>query len=541
MKLKTQAYVLALITLVGFLALTATGLWTLRVASNLDNKSRVTEIFASTYNMLTEIEKMVQDGVLPETTAKEMATRMLRNNIYKDNEYVYVADNNMIFIAAPLDPQLHGTSFNDFKTSDGDSVGQLIQQKLAGRTGQLIEYTWDQRQPDGSVEEKLSIAEKTPVWGWVVGTGIGFNEVNARFWSTAQFQLLLCLAIAGSILALLIFSVRRIIALVGGEPVEVCAAVQAVANGEIQTYFAESAPQGSIYHAVQNMSISLAQLVNNLEQSISGLRKELADVESFSNGINQLTNEQQQSTSMIATAVTEMVSSAQNVSDSASDTARYTDEADSQSKQTQHTLYATVENVQGLATQLGMASKAVEDLDQDVNNIVKILDVIGGIAEQTNLLALNAAIEAARAGEQGRGFAVVADEVRNLAGRTKDSTIEIQQMITNLQNGSRNAIETMGMCAETSRKTEDESQSAAVALEQIVIALESISAMSQQIATAAAEQTQVSNDIAHRIHLIEDNSNQLNHAVNESNNSTQKLSTLANELETWAHKFKVKS
>lgn len=160
MKLKTQAYVLALITLVGFLALTATGLWTLRVASNLDNKSRVTEIFTSTYNMLTEIEKMVQDGVLPETTAKEMATRMLRNNIYKDNEYVYVADNNMIFIAAPLDPQLHGTSFNDFKTSDGDSVGQLIQQKLAGRTGQLIEYTWDQRQPDGSVEEKLSIAEK---------------------------------------------------------------------------------------------------------------------------------------------------------------------------------------------------------------------------------------------------------------------------------------------------------------------------------------------------------------------------------------------
>ncbi len=540
MKLKTQAYLLSGIILIALLALTATGLWTLRVASNLDNKARVTELFKSAYSILTEVEKMAVEGTLEEDEAKALATRLLRNNIYKDNEYVYVADDKMTFVATPLDPQLHGTSFHDFKDGNGNSVGQLILDVLGRSSGKIVEYTWTQKLADGSIEEKLSIAERTPHWGWVVGTGIGFNEVNARFWSTAQWQLMLCLLIAGSILAALIVSIRRMLALLGGEPQDVRKAVQDVANGHIQTSFNEKAPSGSIYEAVQQMSQSLAQLVENLDGSMHALRGELANVEERAASIAQLTDSQQQSTEMIATAMTEMTSSANNVADSASDTAKNTDEADKQSQHTQQLIHNTVDNIQGLASQLGAASRAVADLDNDVNNIVKVLDVIGDIAEQTNLLALNAAIEAARAGEQGRGFAVVADEVRNLAGRTQDSTKEIQQMITNLQEGSRNAIQTMEVCAETSESTVEESQNASEALQQIVVALESISQMSHQIATAAAEQTQVSDDISQRINMIEESGTQLSGVVTESHNSTQSLAKLANELENWLSKFTVK-
>ncbi|AXY00260.1 methyl-accepting chemotaxis protein [Vibrio alfacsensis] len=541
MKLKTQAYFLSAIILTALLALTASGLWTLRVASNLDNKARVTELFKSAYSILTEVEKMAIEGKMSESEAKALATRLLRNNRYKDNEYVYVADENMMFIAAPLDPQLHGTSFHDFRDGNGNSVGQLIVDVLGHRTGQIVEYTWTQQLPDGTIEEKHSIAEKTPHWGWVVGTGIGFNEVNARFWSTAQWQLALCLAIAGAILGGLIISIRKMLNLLGGEPNDVRKAVQAVAQGNIQIKFDTVAPKGSIYDAVQDMSQSLAKMVTNLESSMHDLRSELSAVESRSNSIAELTMSQQQSTAMIATAMTEMASSANHVATSASDTANNTDEADKQSQHTQSLIHSTVDNIQGLATQLNTASQAVADLDQDVNSIVKVLDVIGDIAEQTNLLALNAAIEAARAGEQGRGFAVVADEVRNLAGRTQDSTKEIQLMIANLQDGSRNAIQTMEICAETSESTVTESMNASEALQQIVTALESISEMSQQIATAAAEQTQVSDDIAHRINLIEESGCQLNLVVNESQTSTQTLSALANELEGWVKKFSVKS
>ncbi|HDY8066867.1 chemotaxis protein [Vibrio vulnificus] len=540
MKLKTQAYLLSGIILIALLALTATGLWTLRVASNLDNKARVTELFRSAYSILTEVEKMAVEGKMSEPEAKALATRLLRNNIYKDNEYVYVADEKMIFIATPLDPQLHGTSFHDFRDGNGNSVGQLILDVLGRKTGQLVEYTWTQKLADGSIEEKLSIAERTPHWGWVVGTGIGFNEVNARFWSTAQWQLVLCLVIAGTILGGLIVSINKMLNLLGGEPNDVRNAVQDVAKGRIQTSFDNKAPQGSIYQAVQEMSLSLAEMISNLERSMHALRDELASVESRSDTISNLTATQQQSTAMIATAMTEMASSANHVADSASDTANNTDEADKQSKHTQELIHNTVSNIQGLASQLGTASQAVADLDKDVNNIVKVLDVIGDIAEQTNLLALNAAIEAARAGEQGRGFAVVADEVRNLAGRTQSSTKEIQLMINNLQQGSRNAIQTMEICAETSQSTVVESQTASEALQQIVQALESITTMSQQIATAAAEQTQVSDDIAQRINMIEDSGNQLTSVVTESHNSTRSLATLANQLENWVNKFSVK-
>ncbi|MDN2669599.1 methyl-accepting chemotaxis protein [Vibrio sp. 14N.309.X.WAT.E.F5] len=540
MKLKTQAYLLSGIILIALLALTATGLWTLRVASNMDNKARVTELFKSAYSILTEVEKMAIDGTLEEQQAKQLATRLLRNNIYKDNEYVYVADENMTFVATPLDPQLHGTSFNDFKDGDGNSVGQLIQRVLGNRTGQIIEYTWTQKLPDGTIEEKLSIAEKTPHWGWVVGTGIGFNEVNARFWSTAQWQLFLCVVIAGLILSSLIVSIKRMLALLGGEPKDVREAVQAVAEGRIQTSFETQAINGSIYHAVQQMSKSLAELVSNLNASMLALRGELQRVEDRAGSIAQLTETQQQSTEMIATAMTEMASSANNVADSAGDTARNTDEADKQSQHTQRLIHNTVDNIQGLAGQLGTASEAVANLDSDVHNIVKVLDVIGDIAEQTNLLALNAAIEAARAGEQGRGFAVVADEVRNLAGRTQSSTKEIQLMINNLQEGSRNAIKTMEVCATTSESTVTESQDASEALQQIVVALESISSMSHQIATAAAEQTQVSDDISKRINMIEESGNQLSNVVTESHNSTQTLASLSNELEAWVNRFEVK-
>ncbi|MBB1312150.1 methyl-accepting chemotaxis protein [Aliivibrio sp. SR45-2] len=540
MKLKTQSYVLATIILFSLIIMTATGLWTLRVASTIDNKARVTELFQTTYNLIANMEDMVREGKIDEEKAKELTITILRNNIYKDNEYVYVADESLMFLAAPLDPQLHGTSFHEFRDSEGRSVGQILDNAISQNPNGIAEYTWSLKMPDGSIDKKLSIAEKTTDWNWVVGTGIGETEVNTRFWSTAQWQFGLAFIIASLIFSILMISIKRMLALLGGEPKDVHAAIQTVAAGEIVTQFEIKAPEGSIYQAVQTMNISLADLVQHLTQSMLALKSELSDVHSRAGTVSQLTENQHQSTEMIATAITEMASSANNVAESAQQTAINTDEADKQSLRTQELINATVSNIEGLADQLNTASTAVAELDNEVNSIVKVLDVIGDIAEQTNLLALNAAIEAARAGEQGRGFAVVADEVRNLAGRTQGSTKEIQQMISNLQEGSQNAISTMTICAETSQSTVAESKNASDALQQIVTALESISSMSHQIANASEEQKHVSEDITQRVNIIEESGQQLARVVADSKESTQTLTELADDLETWLNKFRVK-
>lgn len=540
MKLKNQSYVLATIIFCSLILMTATGLWTLRVASTIDNKSRVTEIFQTTYNLITNMENMVEEGKIEESKAKELTITILRNNIYKDNEYVYVADENLTFLAAPLDPQLHDTSFHEFRDSEGRSVGQILENAINQNPNGMAEYTWSLKMPDGSIDKKLSIAEKTHKWNWIVGTGIGETEVNERFWATAQWQFGLAFIIASLILSILMIAIKRMLALLGGEPHDVRSAIQTVAAGQIVTQFDTKAPEGSIYQAVQTMNLSLAELVEHLTQSMIALKDELSDVHSRSGTVSQLTEDQHQSTEMIATAITEMASSANNVAESAQQTAINTDNADKQSVRTQELINATVSNIEGLAEQLSTASTAVAELDNEVNSIVKVLDVIGDIAEQTNLLALNAAIEAARAGEQGRGFAVVADEVRNLAGRTQGSTKEIQQMISNLQEGSHNAISTMEVCAETSKSTVSESKNASDALQQIVTALETISSMSHQIASASEEQKYVSEDITQRVNIIEESGQQLAKVVTDSQNSTQTLTELADDLETWLNKFQVK-
>ncbi|XDF77333.1 methyl-accepting chemotaxis protein [Aliivibrio fischeri] len=540
MKLKNQSYVLATIIFCSLILMTATGLWTLRVASTIDNKSRVTEIFQTTYNLITNMENMVEEGKIEESKAKELTITILRNNIYKDNEYVYVADENLTFLAAPLDPQLHDTSFHEFRDSEGRSVGQILENAINQNPNGMAEYTWSLKMPDGSIDKKLSIAEKTHKWNWIVGTGIGETEVNERFWATAQWQFGLAFIIASLILSILMIAIKRMLALLGGEPHDVRSAIQTVAAGQIVTQFDTKAPEGSIYQAVQTMNLSLAELVEHLTQSMIALKDELSDVHSRSGTVSQLTEDQHQSTEMIATAITEMASSANNVAESAQQTAINTDNADKQSVRTQELINATVSNIEGLAEQLSTASTAVAELDNEVNSIVKVLDVIGDIAEQTNLLALNAAIEAARAGEQGRGFAVVADEVRNLAGRTQGSTKEIQQMISNLQEGSHNAISTMEVCAETSKSTVSESKNASDALQQIVTALETISSMSHQIASASEEQKYVSENITQRVNIIEESGQQLAKVVADSQNSTQTLTELADDLETWLNKFQVK-
>lgn len=540
MTLKLKAWLLVVFMLLSLFGMMLVGLFTLREASDSDNRARVVQLLTSTWSTVVQIEKQVQQGILSEPQGKALATQILRENKYSDSEYVYVADEKMNFVATPLDPQLHGTSFHDFKDGEGNSVGQILLNAVKAESGGTAWYEWTQKKEDGSIEDKLSIARKTPLWGWYVGTGIGFHEVDARFWATAQWQVVICLVISVMLAGLLLFSIRRLLMILGGEPKQVLAIVQEVANGNLNTSrrLPGEIPKGSVLSATLKMRNNLGKIINLLSDTVKELRAETQGSVERIGTISQMFEQQKSETDMVASAMTQMSASAQSVSDNANLAAGETLTADDQGRKASALVSETAGAIEDLVQQVYQASEAIDSLGSDVENIVTVLDVIRGIAEQTNLLALNAAIEAARAGESGRGFAVVADEVRSLAARTQDSTEEIQKMIENLQAGSQRAIQSIQASTSASSGTMEQAQSAQNALSQISTSLTAISEMNQNMATSASEQNHVADDIAMRINTIASSATEASELVVAGRDVFRRLVVQSDRLEEIVSHFK---
>ncbi|MEZ8824688.1 methyl-accepting chemotaxis protein [Vibrio sp. 10N.261.55.A7] len=273
--------------------------------------------------------------------------------------------------------------------------------------------------------------------------------------------------------------------------------------------------------------------------SSNAVRADMENIKSLTQSIASFSSNQQQESEMVATAVHEMQVTSSTVSDNANEAAQASGSANEEADQTSAILGQTVDSITNLSSEIDNASQVIHTLDADVGNIVSILDVIRGIADQTNLLALNAAIEAARAGEQGRGFAVVADEVRSLASRTQESTGEIQSMIEKLQEGAKQAVSVMEASKNSSNATIDTAGSASESLNKIRSSIEQMNAMNTQIAAAASQQSNVSNEVNENVQRIADNSYQMVEMVNSADNACMSLSEQCQKLDNLVAEFEV--
>ncbi|WP_018945832.1 methyl-accepting chemotaxis protein [Thioalkalivibrio sp. AKL17] len=250
-------------------------------------------------------------------------------------------------------------------------------------------------------------------------------------------------------------------------------------------------------------------------------------------------DQQGSQTEQVSTAMNEMTATVQEVARNASDASSATHEADRESREGGKVVESVVGDIGRLATEVGQIAEAVQSLDEQSQKIGSVLDVIRGIAEQTNLLALNAAIEAARAGEQGRGFAVVADEVRTLASRTQDSTADIQSTIENLQAGTRNAVDAMGRGREMAENTASNAQEAGDALSRIVAAVERIRDMNTQIASAAEEQNSVAEEINRNIISINEATSESLGGANQTETASHELTNIASRVRDLASRYRI--
>ncbi|MCT7359706.1 methyl-accepting chemotaxis protein [Thalassolituus pacificus] len=263
------------------------------------------------------------------------------------------------------------------------------------------------------------------------------------------------------------------------------------------------------------------------------------DLGSLTSETSQITEQQNRATEEVSFVVDEMVASVKDVSTNASSAAQAAREADQAAKEGRTIVNDTVKSINALAGEVERASEVIRKLEADTANVGSILDVIKGIAEQTNLLALNAAIEAARAGEQGRGFAVVADEVRTLASRTQDSTQEIQAVIEELQSAARSAVDVMSSSKDRAKTSVSQAAKTDESLQAITSKVESITAMNSQIASATDRQEQAAHSIKDNVMGIKDTSATAMASMQKVAAASRSLTEIAHTLQRITGQFKV--
>ncbi|MBK3437344.1 methyl-accepting chemotaxis protein [Pseudomonas sp. MF7448] len=316
---------------------------------------------------------------------------------------------------------------------------------------------------------------------------------------------------------------------------------QGVASGDLTGEITVSGKDepARLQQALKSMQENLRETIQRISQSSSQLASASEELSSVTEDATRGLHQQSQEIEQAATAVNQMTAAVEEVASNAVATSQASRESDRIAQHGREQVHQTVLSIESLADDVTANATQVEDLAQKVYGISKVLDVIRSIAEQTNLLALNAAIEAARAGEAGRGFAVVADEVRALAHRTQQSTQEIEQMIGGIQQGTDQAVSSMQQSNGRARATLEIAKSAGTALEEIASAFTLINERNLVIASASEQQAAVAREVDRNLMNIRDLSMQTSAGANQTSAASQELSRLAVDLNTMVARFSV--
>ncbi len=501
-----------------------------------EKQATVSYMVQAATSQLASYQKLVDAGTITKEEAQKQAAEHIASMRYDGDNYLWINDLSPKMIMHPLKPELNGRDLGDNKDSNGKAIF-IEMVKVCKENGKgFVDYAWSK--PGNSLPvPKISHVELFKPWGWVVGTGIYVDDVNAQ-----MRNILIGIGVALSIMILLTVVLAILVARSITVPVSILAKqTEQVSRGELNIEVSCSSDD-----EIGKLACSFKVMTENLRSIISHVASTSSQVAAAA---NQLTltaehiatgaEEVVSQANTVATAGEEMSATSGDIAHNCQMAAEGAERASKTAKNGATVVESTIVVMNQIASKVQESAKTVENLGTRSDQIGAIIGTIEDIADQTNLLALNAAIEAARAGEQGRGFAVVADEVRALAERTTRATKEIGEMIKAIQKETKGAVVAMVQGVHQVETGTIEAAKSGHALQDILQQINDVAMQVNQIATAAEEQTATTSEISSNMQQITEVVQQTSQGAQESAAAAAHLYGNAEELQRLVRQFKL--